>query len=705
MYFLKRSLFSVLICIGILLSVSPAYALEPQLAELNPAYLTYLETQETLDYIPPSFAPVSGIYALSTLADDLPDAYDARTVGKVPFIKDQGVEGVCWAFAGNSSLEAFLASQGPYSFSENHPRFATSNTGGNTLGFGREAGGGGNFNNVYASYVLNWLGPVFTSDDPYNTTVALRPIAETLAMKPRFHVQGYVALPNPERSIRDVTSEQRVAHVQQAKKLVYEYGSVFTSMYYNQAFISNQSAYYYKDSPSLIRGGNHAVSIVGWDDHYSKDNFNEPRPSSDGAFLIKNSWGSDWFGGLQGYFWMSYEDVYAAWDAAAINQVDPLGRLENIYQYDNYGITASLGFGEGDNWFANVFTRKNDNESLAAVSFGVINSGTPYEIWINTENDSFDDFNSSFRKVQSGTMELSGYQTVYLEEEVPINGEKFIVAVKVVSDAGDEYSIPLEMPIPAYSANSLSAPATSNAGESFYARDPQNYSWNDLTNLGATQNANVCLKAFTVKTHSAACDIVSITVPDHPVIDGHQISATVDYFVETLTPEITVSEKATWKLYQDELCTNEITSLPLQYGENVAYIQVRAENGHKEIYTLNITRPELTMFLVNAPTLWNGEDEVLSLPSTGGTFTVKTKFISTDDFPLNAKCYAAVYKNDVCQSVHSSEQWFGHSGEDHILENQIVVPSTEAGDTVKIKILLLDQNAFLTPLSFLTIWE
>lgn len=37
---------------------------------------------------------------------------------------------------------------------------------------------------------------------------------------------------------------------------------------------------------------NHAVTVVGWDDDYSKENFLEGhQPEHDGAWIVKNSWG------------------------------------------------------------------------------------------------------------------------------------------------------------------------------------------------------------------------------------------------------------------------------------------------------------------------------------------------------------------------------------------------------------------------------
>ena len=54
-------------------------------------------------------------------------------------------------------------------------------------------------------------------------------------------------------------------------------------------------------------GISHGVTIVGWDDNYSAENFLEDkRPPADGAWIVRNSWGEHY--GIDGYFYLSYYD-------------------------------------------------------------------------------------------------------------------------------------------------------------------------------------------------------------------------------------------------------------------------------------------------------------------------------------------------------------------------------------------------------------
>ena len=115
------------------------------------------------------------------------------------------------------------------------------------------------------------------------------------------------------------------ARVNMIKKELYAGHGMGMSYYYDSNTLNRETwAQFnsFKDLEHSLGQTNHAIQVVGWDDNYSRDNFKE-RPEKDGAWLCKNSWGSEtdykpgdigynkWGikneeGKHTGYFWLSY---------------------------------------------------------------------------------------------------------------------------------------------------------------------------------------------------------------------------------------------------------------------------------------------------------------------------------------------------------------------------------------------------------------
>ena len=242
---------------------------------LAPVDLNHLSKISTADASAPAYYDLQDVQSAGKTSSNQAKlsasaSYDLRTLNRVTSVKDQGSAGVCWAFATYSSLESNLLPGENRDFSENNMKNLLSSS--YSEGFDRGANDGGN-EFISTAYLARWSGPVAESGDPYSysgVSSGNPPLQK--------HIQDVLFLPERTGPLDN----------DGIKSAIQNYGAVFTSMYYDNAYYSpTKHSYYY----SGLTSANHAVAIVGWDDSYDRNSFSRV-PSGNGAFIIKNSWGN-----------------------------------------------------------------------------------------------------------------------------------------------------------------------------------------------------------------------------------------------------------------------------------------------------------------------------------------------------------------------------------------------------------------------------
>lgn len=228
--------------------------------------------------------------------------------------------------------------------------------------------------------------------DPVNSDLTDRSYSTTQNKETKYYPQNIKLINNPPVGVSPPYSQM----ITDIKYCLMSYGAVGIAVEYSDDCMNSVTtsgktveSYYsplLSDLPSSYDPpGGHAVTIVGWDDTYEKSNFKSVTGDSgtvysvqnNGAFLIKNSWGttSTW----DGYFWLSYED-YNMSDAFCITSVssDYCAKPHKIYG-SPFGMLTVMDTSisdpnypkfDGKNQkveFSITYTTEMDNEVLAGV--------------------------------------------------------------------------------------------------------------------------------------------------------------------------------------------------------------------------------------------------------------------------------------------------------------------------------------------------
>ena len=436
--------------------------------------------------------------------DTLPDKFNLKDYGLVGPVRDQGYMGACWTFATSGALEsALLKATGKlYNFSQDNIQ----NTMLQYSIYGVDGILEGAQQSTGVGYLVNWYGPYPTDLDRYDE---LGKVSTHINMaNESIHVQDVVFFP----------ARQNATDNYIFKKALMDYGAFLVAIY------SGESSKYYNETSAAryyngTKGINHAVTLVGWDDNYLASNFLNP-PSGDGAWIIKNSWGTDW--GDEGYFYLSYYDTsfntqnpwqYPYYAAYLFNNTVPYNKN---YQADAGQLNNFVGQYK---YFSNTYTALED-DLIAAVGTYFDSEGVDYEFDIYV--------NGVLKHTQNGVSPFAGYHTIKLTQYIPISAnDTFKVVFK-------NSSLPFESNSRHHHKENVS----------FGSVDGVN--WEDL----AKNNVTAILKVYTV-----AKPVVPPTpvVPSKPVITGNKdvvmlYSAGTAYKVSvTIDGRAVVGEYVTFK--------------------------------------------------------------------------------------------------------------------------------------------------------------
>ncbi|MCH5267303.1 MAG: Ig-like domain-containing protein [Lachnospiraceae bacterium] len=446
-------------------------------------------------------------------AVNLPSSYDPRGTDRETPIRNQEDTGACWTFGTMKTLETDCITKGILSaeqadLSENHLAWYTYHPLADEtnpicgdyidLAVFAELGKGESIDeacyaiggNAYlAQFTLakQW-GAAWEEDAPFAEKEEMAQKMSEADDSLRYH--SAIQLTDSGCYDPDPDSPFNESDRYAIKEAVLEHGAINVSLYYDTAVMRNNNGVFSSYSTNTRNKANHSVTIVGWDDSFNTFRTDAPAP---GAWLIANSYGADYPGNEDGYFWVSYYDVSLC-EFFTFEGV-PGDTYENVFQYDGMGYDGLWVSGQ-DIKIANVFTG-DSTQRLEAVSFYTEVDYQPYtiDIYRNLQGDNPKSGERVSRCRVSGTIAHAGYHTVNLTEPIAVaEGEKFSAIVTYYPVNGVTY-----VPTEGTSDVEYGFYYTGEKGQSYvyFAAEEKWYDNTEVADGKKIYNGNnVCIKVF-----------------------------------------------------------------------------------------------------------------------------------------------------------------------------------------------------------------
>lgn len=466
--------------------------------------------------------------------------YNAVDDNLVTSVKDQKTTNSCWAFTTNSLLEttALVEGLGTYDLSERHLEYAITRNaytnGVKSDGLNRVLDEGGN--SFYSSTLyFRHEGPILESTMPFVSP------HEKIASSSMPAGNAVLDIDNFSYEYFSTYSACTTDQIDAIKERIVKYGSAGASMYYSNSYLNNGKYYYYNGTGA----SNHAVVIVGWDDNVTTSNFKNS-PSTKGAWIVKNSWGTSF--GDKGYLYISYGDTKICG-----NSYNYSGISLNDYKYTYYSAefmsAYNVTLGSTTNYTSTKFTKKGSaTEYLDKVSIEVI-TGNYYEVYISLKNNLTNA--ATWTLLGKGTAAYDGIVSVKFDP-ITISGDYTII----VKRTGSGYYLPLMCK--SGTSSSKYYYATISSGVNFYSHDGAAWYDYSLISDSGLQGCEPVIYAYTklATSGTATFNISSMTGSATNVYAG-----TGDYY----TAKITSSNIQSYELFNMYVYNSAGTNITNQF--------------------------------------------------------------------------------------------------------------------------------------------
>lgn len=420
----------------------------------NPNYELYLKEKTNVGAIPREYtidynnnlSTYNGVFKASPTSYDLRDKYSI-------YLEDQGSFNTCYTFATMTSLEYTIYNHTAkyYDFSKMHAEYMTLTANGGTRDTYNM---GGNFRQV-ADYLLKGEGPVLTdsvaykeyTDSEVSSWNDFPVLADVINIKefPTIDKYDKVYTTDALKTFRDSVKDHLINEGPLFAVIYASSDTIKQSLNLNSNGSYDYVLNYQKGTNTYA--SNHAITIIGWDDNYPKENFPDSmRPTSNGAYLIQNSWGS-----IMPYIWVSYEDLWIEYEISGFkyedikpnvsytNTSNKIYYSEGFYTSDylNYYYNTGTDYTSTNHtiYLGNKYTKDiNKSESIKEILFPffIYNSDVlaNAKVYINASDDSFN--NLTYVGMINST-DSTGVYKIVLDSPIKLTGSSYSVVIEMNS--------------------------------------------------------------------------------------------------------------------------------------------------------------------------------------------------------------------------------------------------------------------------------